>query len=108
MGVSFVPIRKKGKLPHKIESQEYELEYGTDTVEIHQDAIQPGQKVLLIDDLIATSGTAIAPCNLIEKLGGKIIGCGFLIELIELGGRKKLEDKQYKVFSLVEFTETEQ
>lgn len=108
MGVSFVPIRKKGKLPHKTESQEYELEYGTDTVEIHQDAIQPGQRVLLIDDLIATSGTAIAACNLIEKLKGKIIGCGFLIELIELGGRQKLENKQYKVFSLVEFTETEQ
>lgn len=101
MGVSFVPIRKKGKLPHKTESQEYELEYGTDTVEIHRDAIQPGQRVLLIDDLIATGGTAQASCNLIEKLGGKIIGCGFLIDLPDLKGKEKIS--KYPIYSLVEF-----
>ncbi|MBA3064761.1 MAG: adenine phosphoribosyltransferase, partial [Nanoarchaeota archaeon] len=94
-------IRKKGKLPHKTESQEYELEYGTDTVEIHQDAIQPGQRVLLIDDLIATGGTAQAACSLIEKLGGKIIGCGFLIDLPDLKGKEKLS--KYPIYSLVEF-----
>lgn len=101
LGASFVPIRKKGKLPHKTASQEYELEYGTDTVEIHEDAIKPNQKVLLIDDLIATGGTAQAACKLIEKLRGQIIECTFVIDLPELKGKEKL--KPHKVFSLVEF-----
>jgi len=103
LGVSFVPIRKPGKLPSETISQEYELEYGTDKVEIHKDAIQDRQRVLLIDDLIATGGTALASANLIEKLGGKIVECGFIVELSDLKGREKLEDKEHKVFSVVEF-----
>lgn len=99
----FVPIRKKGKLPHETESQEYKLEYGMDTVEIHKDAITPGQKVLLVDDLLATGGTALAACQLIDKLGGAITECCFIIDLPELQGRKRLEEYGYMVFSLVEF-----
>lgn len=99
----FVPIRKKGKLPHEIESQEYALEYGTDIMEIHKDAVKPGDKVLLCDDLLATGGTALAACQLIEKLGAKIEECCFVIDLPELGGRRKLEESGYLVFSLVEF-----
>lgn len=98
-----VPIRKKGKLPHETESQEYELEYGTDIIEIHKDAVKPGNKVLLVDDLIATGGTALAACKLVEKLGGEIVECCFVIDLPELQGRKKLEEAGYLVFSLVEF-----
>ena len=101
LGVGFIPIRKKGKLPAETESQEYMLEYGFDTVEIHKDAIKPGQKVLLIDDLIATGGTALASCQLIEKLGGQIAECSFIIELPGLNGRLKLQD--YKVFSMISF-----
>ena len=101
LGVGFVPIRKKGKLPHEKESQEYALEYGTDTIEIHKDSIQKGQKILLIDDLIATGGTASASCLLIEKLGGEIAECGFIIELPDLRGKEKL--KKYHVFSIVKF-----
>ena len=99
----FVPIRKKGKLPYETESQEYELEYGTDVIEIHKDAIKKGQKVLLVDDLIATGGTALAACKLIEKLGGHLVECCFVIDLPDLQGRKKLEEAGYPVFSLVEF-----
>ena len=101
LGVGFVPIRKKGKLPHEKESQEYALEYGTDTIEIHKDSIQKGQKILLIDDLIATGGTASASCLLVEKLGGEIAECGFIIELPDLRGKEKL--KKYHVFSIVKF-----
>jgi 5'-methylthioadenosine phosphorylase len=101
LGVGFVPIRKVGKLPAETEKQEYELEYGRDAVEIHKDAIQEGQKVLLIDDLLATGGTAAASANLIEKLGGKIVECGFVIELPDLHGRKKLD--KWDVFSVVGF-----
>lgn len=101
LNCSFVPIRKKGKLPAETESQEYSLEYGTDTVEIHKDAIHPGQKVLLIDDLIATGGTAQASCQLIEKLGGNIIECAFIIDLPDLKGKEKLS--KYPVFRIVEF-----
>ena len=103
LGKPFIPIRKPGKLPAETVKQEYELEYGTDAVEIHKDAIQAGQKVLLIDDLIATSGTSLASCKIIEKLGGRIEECAFVIELEDLGGRKKLEDKGHKVFSIVKF-----
>jgi 5'-methylthioadenosine phosphorylase len=101
LGVDFVPIRKKGKLPRDKISQEYELEYGTDTVEIHSDAIKPGQKVLVIDDLIATGGTALAGCQLIEKLQGQIIEVAFVIELPDLRGREKLA--RYKIYSIVKF-----
>jgi adenine phosphoribosyltransferase len=99
----FVPIRKKGKLPYATESEEYELEYGTDTIEIHKDAIAEGNKVLLVDDLIATGGTALAACKLIKKCGGELVECCFIIDLPELGGKKKLERAGYPVFSLVEF-----
>lgn len=101
LGVGFVPVRKKGKLPGEKESQEYELEYGVDTVEIHTDSIRKGQKVLLVDDLIATGGTALASCQLIEKIGGEIIECCFIIELPDLNGRKKLA--KYHAFSIVKF-----
>ncbi len=103
LNCGFVPIRKKGKLPHETESHEYELEYGTDTVEIHKDAIHPGQRVLLVDDLIATGGTALASCKLIETLGGKIVECAFVIDLPDLKGRGKLEEKGYSTFHIVEF-----
>jgi adenine phosphoribosyltransferase len=101
LGCSFVPVRKEGKLPHKTMKQEYALEYGTATIEIHEDAIKQGQNVLIVDDLIATSGTALATIKLVEMLGGKIVECAFVVELIDLKGREKL--KGYNVFSLVEF-----
>jgi len=106
LNAGFVPIRKKGKLPAETESQEYSLEYGTDTVEIHKDAISSGEKVLLVDDLIATGGTAKASCDLIEKLGGDIVECAFVIELDDLGGRQKLEEKRQKVFSIINYEES--
>jgi len=101
LGISFVPIRKPGKLPADTISQEYELEYGTDKIEIHKDAIKPGNKVLVVDDLIATGGTVTAAVKLIEKLGGKIVECCFAIDLPDLKGKEKIGD--YKVFSLMEF-----
>jgi adenine phosphoribosyltransferase len=100
LGAGFVPIRKKGKLPFKCVDLTYKKEYECDTIEIHEDAIEAGQKVLLIDDLLATGGTVKANIVLIEKLGGKIIGIGFLIELGYLNGRKTLGDK-YEVFSII-------
>tara|TARA_Y100000031_G_scaffold155867_1_gene208067 strand:- start:1465 stop:1965 length:501 start_codon:yes stop_codon:yes gene_type:complete len=99
----FVPVRKKGKLPAEKETQEYALEYGTDTLEIHKDAIIPGQKVLIIDDLIATSGTCRATIDLIKKLGGEIVECAFIVELPDLHGREKIEKKGCKVYSQVKF-----
>jgi adenine phosphoribosyltransferase len=90
LGVGFVPIRKPGKLPWKTNRIEYVLEYGTDAVEIHQDAIAKNERVLLIDDLLATGGTAGAACKLIESCGGKVAGCGFVVELAFLPGRKAL------------------
>lgn len=103
LGAGFVPIRKKGKLPYKTMKQVYELEYGTDMIEIHLDAIKKGDKVLLIDDLLATGGTSLAAAKLIEKLGGKVLECAFIIDLPELGGKKKLEEHGLKVYNLVEF-----
>lgn len=100
MGLGFVPIRKPGKLPRETCSVEYSLEYGTDKVEMHADAIQPGQKVLLVDDVLASGGTMAACCELVEKLGGVVIGCAFLMELLSLDGRKKLPDA--RVISLLE------
>ena len=95
----FILVRKKGKLPCETVSEDYDLEYGKATIEIHKDAVKPGQKVLLVDDLIATGGTAKAAINLIEKLGGEVAGCVYLIELAGLDGRKKLEG--YRVESAI-------
>jgi adenine phosphoribosyltransferase len=103
LGVGFVPIRKKGKLPAETVSQEYALEYGTDVIEIHKDAISEGDRVLLVDDLIATGGTAEAAITLIQVLGGDIVECGFVVDLPELGGRNRLEALGQKVYTLCEF-----
>jgi adenine phosphoribosyltransferase len=103
LSVGFVPVRKKGKLPWKTISETYDLEYGTDTVEIHADAVGKGESVLLVDDLIATGGTAEAAIRLIEKAGGNVVGCSFIIDLPELQGRKRLEKLGKKVLSLVAF-----
>lgn len=103
LGKGFVPIRKKGKLPAEKVSQEYELEYGTDSIEVHKDAIIKGTDVLLVDDLIATGGTALAAAALIEKLGGRVTEMAFVVDLPEVGGRKKLEARNYHVFALTEF-----
>ncbi len=96
-----MPIRKPGKLPAKTVSESYELEYGTNTLEIHEDGVEPGQRVLVIDDLLATGGSARAAVNLVEQLGGKIIGVAFLVELDFLHGREKLEG--YDVQSLIHY-----
>ena len=97
----FIPIRKPGKLPASTAQATYELEYGTDTIEIHKDAIQPGQRVLLLDDLLATGGTMAAACWLVNELGGEIVGIAFLIELAFLHGRDKLDG--YEVLSLITY-----
>ena len=103
LGVGFVPVRKQGKLPAETVGHDYELEYGSDRVEIHVDAIEQGEHVLLVDDLIATGGTALASIALIEKLGGKVIECAFVIDLISLGGRERLEAQGHNMFALCEF-----
>jgi adenine phosphoribosyltransferase len=101
LGCGFVPIRKTGKLPWKTRSAEYTLEYRSDILHIHEDAVRPGQKVLVVDDLIATGGTAKAVVELVEMLGGKVEGADFLIELVDLGGRKLLDG--YEVKSVIRF-----
>ena len=103
LSVGFVPIRKKGKLPGTTISQAYTLEYGEAVVEVHDDAIEAGEKVLLVDDLLATGGTAEAGIKLIERLGGEILSCAFIIDLPELGGRKKLESLGFDVHALCAF-----
>lgn len=103
LGVGFIPIRKKGKLPAETVGHDYELEYGTDRIEMHVDAISQGDQVLLVDDLIATGGTAVAASDLIESMGGKIVECCFVIDLPDLGGRARLEKLGHKVFSLCDF-----
>jgi adenine phosphoribosyltransferase len=103
LGKGFVPIRKKGKLPAETIGQDYELEYGSDRIEIHIDAISKGEKILLVDDLIATGGTAEAAVALIQEAGGEIVECCFVIDLPDIGGSKRLELKGQKVFSLCEF-----
>ena len=103
LSVGFVPIRKPGKLPFDTVGQDYELEYSTDRVEVHTDAIREGENVLMVDDLLATGGTAGAGIKLIERLGGEIISCAFIIDLPELGGRKVLEDMGMDVHVLCEF-----
>ena len=101
LGVGFVPIRKKGKLPFKTESVTYELEYGSDTLEVHSDAVRKGAKVLMVDDLLATGGTMAAACKLIEKIGGQVAGIVFLIELAALRGREKIS--YYNVKSILSY-----
>ncbi len=101
LGAGFVPVRKKGKLPAKTVRVEYQLEYGTDILEIHEDAIFPGEKILVVDDVLATGGTANAVVQLVEKLKGKVVGVAVLIELSFLNPREKL--KNYEVFSLIKY-----
>lgn len=97
----FAPIRKPGKLPYETIQHEYQLEYGSDTLEIHKDAVKPGQKVLIVDDLLATGGTAKAVCELVEKLGGEVAGLTFLVELDFLNGREILKD--YNVYTVLSY-----
>lgn len=103
LSVGFVPIRKAGKLPGKTIAQDYQLEYGEATMELHDDSLQPGEKVLLVDDLLATGGTAEAGIKLIEKLGAEVIGCAFVIDLPDLGGRARLEAMGQDVHALCDF-----
>ena len=101
LGKGFIPVRKPGKLPGATIGVEYALEYGVDRLEIHTDALNKGDKVLMVDDLLATGGTMGAACRLMEQIGAEIVGCGFIVELVDLKGREKLN--QYPVMSLVEF-----
>lgn len=101
LGVGFIPLRKPGKLPYDVQSVSYDLEYGTAALEVHTDAVNAGDHILLIDDLIATGGTAAASCQLVEALGGEIVGCAFVIELDALKGREKLSN--YRVHSLLHY-----
>ena len=103
LSVGFIPVRKKGKLPWETIGIDYQLEYGTDRIEIHRDAVTPGQSVLLVDDLIATGGTAIAAIQLLRMAGANIVGCSFVIDLPDLGGKKRIEDMGVPVQTLVEF-----
>ena len=103
LGVGFVPIRKKGKLPGTTIAQEYKLEYGEAIVEIHDDALIPGEKVLLVDDLLATGGTAQAGINLVERLGAQVVGCAFVVDLPDLGGAERLRGMGMQVHALCAF-----
>ena len=103
LGTGLVLMRKKGKLPHETVSHEYELEYGTDVIEVHVDAIKKGEKVLVIDDLLATGGTSLAAAKLVEKLGGEVVELAFIIDLPDVGGREAIEKAGYPLFYLVEF-----
>jgi len=104
LGIAFIPIRKKGKLPCKVYTEEYKLEYGTDSLEVDVTAINSSDNILIIDDLIATGGTAIATANLVKKLNARIYEFTFLIDLPDLGGSKIIQDKNYSVYSLMEFS----
>lgn len=103
LGKGFIPVRKKGKLPAETVSHEYALEYGTDTVEMHTDSLQKGSRVLLIDDLLATGGTALAAAALIEKLGAVVAEMAFIVNLPDVGGARRLKEKGYRFFALTEF-----
>ncbi|WP_316013445.1 adenine phosphoribosyltransferase [Roseobacter sp. HKCCA0434] len=103
LGIGFIPVRKAGKLPHERIAQDYTLEYGTATVEMHTDSLQPGESVLIVDDLLATGGTAEAGIKLVERLGGKVAGCAFVVDLPDLGGRKRLEALGVEVHALCTF-----
>ena len=101
LNIGFVPVRKPGKLPRETVSIKYELEYGSSELHLHKDAIKPGQKVVIVDDLLATGGTIDAAIKLVEKLGGEVVGCCFVIDLVDLKGREKL--KGYNVFTLIQY-----
>jgi adenine phosphoribosyltransferase len=103
LGVGFIPVRKAGKLPAETLGRDYQLEYGSDRIEIHVDAIQKGDCVLLVDDLIATGGTAEAAAALIQEMGGEVVECCFVIDLPDVGGRARLENQGFRVFALCEF-----
>ena len=103
MGKAFVPIRKRGKLPADVERYEYQLEYGSDCVEIHKDALVGGHRVLVMDDLLATGGTMRAAVELLNRVGGKVVACAFMVELVSLGGRALIEADGNQVFSLVQY-----
>ncbi|MBF0141185.1 MAG: adenine phosphoribosyltransferase [Magnetococcales bacterium] len=103
LGKGFVPVRKKGKLPGEVVTQEYQLEYGTDKIEIHKDAFAAGTRVLLVDDLLATGGTVLAAAALVEKLGGVVAEMVFIVDLPDLGGSKNLQQRGYRWSTLVEF-----
>ena len=103
LSTGFIPVRKKDKLPWDTIGQDYELEYGTDRVEIHRDAVGEGETVLIVDDLIATGGTALATLDLLRQAGADIVGCSFVVDLPDLGGRKRLEEQGVSVLTLVEF-----
>ena len=105
LGIGFAPARKKGKLPRETVAVEYDLEYGSAELHLHKDAVKPGQKVLICDDLLATGGTMAAAAKLVEKLGGEVVGLAFLIELTDLKGREKISE--YDIFTLMEYTEDE-
>jgi len=103
LGKGFIPIRKAGKLPFDTISYEYDLEYGTDVVEIHTDSFKKGDKILILDDLLATGGTSIASAKLVEKLGGEVVELGFVVNLPDIGGEKAIKDSGYSMFSICEF-----
>jgi adenine phosphoribosyltransferase len=103
LGRGFVPIRKKGKLPYKVIGQDYALEYGVDTIEIHADAIKAGDRILIVDDLVATGGTANAAIDLVRKSGGEVVAAAFVIDLPDLGGSARLRNKGVKTHTLVSF-----
>ncbi len=103
LGLGFVPIRKKGKLPYKTVSYEYTLEYGTDTIEMHVDSVGKGQRVLVIDDLLATGGTSLAAAKLVEKLGGEVVELAFVVDLPDVGGRARIGRENYPLFALCQF-----
>jgi adenine phosphoribosyltransferase len=103
LGAGFAPVRKQGKLPWQTIGEDYALEYGKDRIEMHRDAIAPGERVLLVDDLVATGGTAEAAIRVIEKLGGRIVGCAFIIDLPALGGKRRIAALGHHCVSLVEF-----
>ncbi|MEK7653634.1 MAG: adenine phosphoribosyltransferase [Patescibacteria group bacterium] len=103
LGKGFVPIRKKGKLPADTEREEYALEYGTDIIEIHKDAIYPGERVLIVDDLIATGGTALAAAKLVKRLGGEVVELAFIVDLPDLGGSRKLKEAGFNVYTQTSF-----
>ncbi|HEY4055988.1 MAG TPA: adenine phosphoribosyltransferase, partial [Kofleriaceae bacterium] len=107
LGVGFVPVRKPGKLPHKSIGHDYALEYGKNRVEMHIDGINAGERVVVIDDLLATGGTMGAALSLLEQCNAKIVECAFVIDLIDVGGRAKLEQRGYPVFALCQYTEDE-
>src|SRR3974390_2801165 len=103
LNAGFVPVRKPGKLPAATTKYDYALEYGTNTLEIHKDAIKKGERVIIVDDLLATGGTALAAAALVEKLGGIVVEMAFIVDLPDVGGKKRLLDKGYKIFALTEF-----